>query len=112
MVGDSSAGADGLYQTPLTHNFEVTRCSGLIQSKFMAKFGNIERLLAEGIEHKNAIGVREGEAKISFELGNFLFESLVEHIVLAYIRMNAYLHSHHIFVTVCTIVDCVILSFV
>jgi hypothetical protein len=37
-------------------------------------------------------------------LGDFLFESLVDHVILAYIRINAYLHPHHTFVTVCTIV--------
>jgi hypothetical protein len=70
----------------------------------MAEFGYIERFLAEGIQHEDARGVREGEAKICFELGNFLFEGLVDHIIPAYIRINACLHSHDTLVTVCTIV--------
>ena len=112
MIGDSSARADGLHQTSLTHNFEMPRCCGLIQPEFIREFGYIERFLAEGIEHEDAVWVREGEAKICFEFGYFLFESWINHVVLAYIRMNVYLHPHHNFVIDCTIVNCVILSFV
>ena len=109
MIGDSGASADSLYQAPLAHHFEMSRRSRLIQPEFVSEFGYIERLLAERIEHEDAVGVRECETKIGLELGDFLFESLVEHVVLAYIHINAYLHPHHTFVTVCTTVLGVIL---
>ena len=70
----------------------MPRCCGLIQPEFIGEFGYIERFLAEGIKHEDTVGVREREAKISFELGDFLFEGLVDHVVLAYIHINAYLH--------------------
>ena len=104
MIGDGGACADSLDQTPLPHNFEMPRCSGLIQPEFMGEFGYIEWFLAERIKHEDAIGVREGEAKICFELGNFLFESLIYHVILTYIHINAYSHSYDTLVTICTIV--------
>jgi hypothetical protein len=82
----------------------MSRCSGLVQPEFIGEFGYIERLLAESIKHEDTVGVREGEAKVGFEFGNFLFKGLVYHVVLTYIRINAYLHVHHTLVMICTIV--------
>ena len=90
----------------------MPRCCGLIQPEFIGEFGHIERFLAEGVQHQDAVRVREGKAKVGFQFGDFLFECLIDHVVLAYIRINVYLQLHHNIVMICTIVNCVILSFV
>jgi hypothetical protein len=99
-------------QTPVPHNLEMPRCSGLVQPEFIGEFGDIERLLAERVHHEDAVRVREGEAEVGFKLRDFLFEGLINHNVLVYIRMNACLHFYNIVVMVFTIVECVILNFV
>ncbi len=99
-------------QTTLAQNFEMSRCGRLVQPEFVGELGYVEWSLVESVEHEDAIGVGEGGAKIRFELGNFLFECLIDHVDLAYIHIIVYLQLHHTFVTVCTIVECVILNFV
>jgi len=112
MISDRGTRADSLDQTPFTHNFEMSRCSGLVQPEFIGEFGYIERFLAQCIKHEDAVGIGKSEAKIGFKLGYFLFERLIKHIVLTYIRINAYLHDHHTLVMVCTIVLGVTLIYV
>jgi hypothetical protein len=111
MIDDRGARADSLNQSPLAHHLEMSRCCGLVQPEFIGEFGYIERLLTKGIQHEDTVGIGKREAEISFELGNFLFEGWIYHVILIYIRINAYLHDHLTLMKGCTKVFSVILIY-